>query len=78
MLCKEILKGVCSRFCDVPSAFSRVPSVCLVELSIIFLKVFAASTEFSPCSLPMISSLLCHNVFCTLHVKLHTVLYSCL
>ena len=29
----------------VPSVFSSVPSVCLVELSIIFLKVFAASTE---------------------------------
>ena len=29
----------------VPSAFSSVPNVCLVELSIIILKVFAASTE---------------------------------
>ena len=29
----------------VPSYFSSVPSVCRVELSIIFLNVFAASTE---------------------------------
>ena len=29
----------------VPSSFSRVPSVCLVVLSITFLKVFAAPTE---------------------------------
>ena len=32
-------------FVMVPSGFSRVPSVCLVEPSTIFLKVFAASTE---------------------------------
>ena len=32
-------------FVMLPSVFSTLPSVCLVELSIIFLKVLAASTE---------------------------------
>ena len=32
-------------FVIVPSAFSSVLNVCLVELSILFLKVFSASTE---------------------------------
>ena len=41
----------------VPSGFSRVPSVCRVDPSTIFLKVFAASTELIFfCSQPKIFS----------------------